>query len=334
MRSLSVILPTYNRRNLLDLVLHGLSKQSFRDFDVIVVVRPANDGTEDLVAQYRNTLDIKTVFQKTGYVTNALNLGLRVATGDIIDFLDDDAVPAEDLLQRHVEAYEKLDIAGVAGDVVSSKLCNGKLEAVHEKEESPFLYPLSRLGLSLWNKPLPGAQGHFTYVTKSGYVASLGNMAYWRKNGSIKSFLGMGANMSVLRKAIVGFNFQDQSKLGAGWEQILAWYIWKQGYTLIFDPKAKVFHVTHGETLSRELSGRKKAAFQTEMELLFYRLYGKEKGLSVMYRLVSLMYDSMLALKKKELRCLRGKFEGNVLGFRQFLRGTFKSSYDRLLILR
>jgi glycosyltransferase involved in cell wall biosynthesis len=297
---------------------------------VIVVIKRVDDGTEDLVKSYRGTLDVKTVFQEEGHVTSALNLGLRAAKNDVVVFLDDDAIPSDDLLEKYAETYEHLNVGGVAGDVVSSRLCNGKVVALHEKEETPFMYPFSKIGFFLWDKPLPGAGGHFVYITKSGYVASLGNMAYWRKRRPISSFLGMGANMSVLRRAIEGFAFEESWILGTGWEQTLAWHIWKQGYDSIFNPSAKVFHITHGETLSRKLSSRKTALFQAESELLFYRLYGKEASLSVTHRLVAVTYRTALALKKKELHRVRGIIDGNIIGLKRFVLGKLGSSYDCL----
>lgn len=332
-RFFSVVLPTHNRRNLLRLVLDALCKQSYSRFSVVLVIKPSNDGTEDLAEQYRNKLRMKVIFQERGYVTEALNLGLENAKGDVIGFLDDDAIPAPDWLRIHAETYRQFDVAGVAGDVIPAKICRGKLEALCEKGEPPFLYPLSKIKYSLWNKPLRGADGsgtsgYFVYITRSGNLGSIGNMAYWRGRGLIRSFLGMGANITVLRKAIEGFVFDNSWVLGAGWEQLLAWYIWKSGFDLVYNPKAKVFHVTHGQTLSRALSSKKATLFQAEKELLFYRLYGKEKSLSTLCHLISLFYRSMEALKKKELYRLRGVVKGNIIGFKWLILSRFGLKYD------
>lgn len=301
------------------MVLDGLSRQSYQNFNVIIVIKRANDGTEEMIERYKKGLDIRTILQQKGHVMEALSLGLREATGDFIGFLDDDAIPAPDWLKNHAETYEQLDVAGVAGDVISSKIQDGKPLPLHESEEHPFFYPLSRIGFCAWDKPLPKTEGYFMYITRSGYVAHFGNMAYWRKRRMVRSFLGMGANITVSRSTIKDFTFEDTRILGACWEQILAWHIWKKGFTMVFNPKPKVFHVIHGETLSRALSDRKIAQFQEETELLFYLLVEKEKGLSITHRSISVILRSMLALKKKELPRLRGIARGNIIGFKRYV---------------
>jgi glycosyltransferase involved in cell wall biosynthesis len=326
----SIILPTYKRHKLLRLVLEGLSRQSYSKFNVIIVVKPSDHETVNLVREYRNRLEITMVFQRMGYITEALNLGLKNAIGDIIGFIDDDAIPAVDWLQKHVETYRRFDVKGVAGDVIPIVINKGKVKVLCEKEETPFMYPLSKVGYMLWNKPLPKADGYFIYITKSGDIASIGNMAYWRKTGPVRSFLGMGANMTVLREAISGFAFDSSWILGAGWEQILAWWVWKNGGHLVYNSEAKVFHVVHGQTLSRHLSYKKATLFQTEKELLFYRLYGKEQNLSMVYHLISLLYKSALALKKKEQHRLKGIINGNIIGFKWLVLGRLSLNYNVL----
>jgi hypothetical protein len=47
-----------------------------------------------------------------------LNLGLKSTTYSVIGFLGGGAIPATEWLEKHAEAYESFDIAGVAGDVI------------------------------------------------------------------------------------------------------------------------------------------------------------------------------------------------------------------------
>jgi glycosyltransferase involved in cell wall biosynthesis len=318
----SVIVPTYKRRELLRLVLDGLSRQSYVNFEVLVVVKPANDGTESLVESRRGELDIKLVIQQDGYVNSALNLGMKTARGNVFAFLDDDAVPGVDWLQKHAETYQTIDVAGVAGDAVSSQLVDGRAEPLVESSKRPFSRFFSRLSYATWEKPLPNTEGYFVYVTCGGAVSLLGNYAYWRSQGKLlKSFLGMGANLTVLRKALHGFRFDSSWISGARWEQLLAWHIWKNGGSMVFNPRATVFHLVHGQTLSRGLSAKKAALFQAENELLFYRLYKKEKALSNVCHVITLLHRFLAMLKNRDLPRLRGIVAGNVIGVRRLMFG-------------
>jgi glycosyltransferase involved in cell wall biosynthesis len=327
----SVILPTYKRREMLRLVLEGLSRQSYSNFEVLVIVKPANDGTETLVESYRGKLDVRLIIQQEGFVTSALNLGMKNAKGNAFAFIDDDAVPAPDWLQRHAKTYEALDVVGVAGDAISSRLVNGIVEPLVEAAIRPFSKVLSRLSYAAWEKPLPNAEGYFIYVTCGGAVSLVGNYAYWRSRGtSVKSFLGMGANLTVLRKAVRDFFFDQGWVSGSRWEQYLAWHIWRSG-DMVFNPRAVVFHLIHGQTLSRDLSAKKATLFQAENELLFYRLYGKEKSLSHICHGVTVLHRIFAMLKNRDLPSLRGVVAGNLIGLKRLL---VRSAGTDVLVLR
>jgi glycosyltransferase involved in cell wall biosynthesis len=316
----SVILPTYKRRELLRLVLEGLSYQSHPSFEVLAVVKSTNDGTENLIENYRAKLDIRLITQQTGYVTDALNLGMKNARGNAFAFIDDDAIPAPDWLERHAETYEALDVAGVAGDAIPSRLVNGKPKPSIETAKVPFSRFLSRLSYSTWEKPLPNTQGYFIYVTCGGAVSLVGNYAYWRNRGmTVNSFLGMGANLTVLSKAIQSFSFDCSWISGSRWEQFLAWHIWRSGGRLVFNPTATVFHISHGQTLSRDLATKKAKLFQAENELLFYRLCGKEKSLSHICHGITVLHRIFAMLKNKDLQRLNGVIVGNSIGIRRLI---------------
>jgi glycosyltransferase involved in cell wall biosynthesis len=317
----SVILPTYKRRELLRLVLDGLSNQSYSNFEVLVVVKPANDGTERLVESYQGKLDVRLIIQREGYVTGALNLGMKNARGNAFAFLDDDAIPAFDWLQRHAETYNALSVDGVAGDAIPSRLVHGKFDILSETAKLPFPRFFSRLSYSTWEKPLPKTEGYFFHVTCGGAVSSIGNFAYWRSRGKIvNSFLGMGANLTVLRTAVHGFSFDRSWISGSRWEQLLAWHIWKNGGRMVFNPKAIVFHLVHGQTLSRGLSAKQAALFQAENELLFYRLWGKEKSLSHLCHVISVLHRFLAMLKNKDIPRLHGVVVGNWIGVRRLTK--------------
>ncbi|MFX1537831.1 MAG: glycosyltransferase family 2 protein, partial [Promethearchaeota archaeon] len=245
---LSVLIPTYKRGHMIKHVFEGLKSQTCKDFEVVVVLKPSGDGSENIIQKYRKWLNIILIIQKTGYIVDALNLGLKYVKGRIIVFLDDDAVPFPDFLQRHLEAYSQANVAGVAGDVVPAKLnvrgitpINGELSEIIPRNH-PFL---DRIARKVWNKPIEGLEGYLVYISKSGvveYNCAVSHFAYYQ---TVKSLLGMGANMSVLSKAIEDFRFPSSWILGLSWEQFLGWYIWKKGYNIFFTPKAKIHHIAH-----------------------------------------------------------------------------------------
>jgi glycosyltransferase involved in cell wall biosynthesis len=308
--------------------LEGLRRQTFRDFDVVVVLKPSGDGSEEVVEKYGKWLSVDLVLQRRGYVVDALNLGLERVKGDIVAFLDDDAIPFMDWVEKHVKSYEEYEnVGGVAGNVVPARLCGGKPVKVGNGV-SHIIHPFRRLTFlesvfrSVWNVPLEGMEDYLVYISKAGVVEYSPKVSDVAWHMPVKSLLGMGANMSVLSKAIRGFRFPSHWVLGLAWEQFLGWHLWKKGYNLIFNPKASVYHIEHGETLTRNVRSNKKNLLRcVEHYLLFYRLYGLEPKLSRMHRIVWLIFSSLVSLKKlcmdKELQqvvWLKGRLYSELIG--------------------
>jgi len=105
--------------------------------------------------------------------------------------------------------------------------------------------------------------------------------------------------MSILSKAAEDFKFTKSWVLGLSWEQFLGWYLWKKGYNIVFNPKVKVYHIIHGQTLTRNIIDKRRETLKRiENNLLFYRLSGVESQLSKMHRVTYLAFASLVDLKK------------------------------------
>jgi glycosyltransferase involved in cell wall biosynthesis len=91
---LSVIIPTRNRCNLLERAIESVQKQEDIKLEIIIINDASNDNTleflEDLSHIYSNVKYINTTKAVGG--SKARNLGINIATGHYIAFLDDDDV--------------------------------------------------------------------------------------------------------------------------------------------------------------------------------------------------------------------------------------------------
>ena len=92
-RSVSVVISTNGRAASLAKTLAALSWQTYRHFEVCVVTGPQRDGTHDLVAHYVGTGRIKSAPCEAANLSRSRNIGIRLAAGDLIAFIDDDAIP-------------------------------------------------------------------------------------------------------------------------------------------------------------------------------------------------------------------------------------------------
>jgi glycosyltransferase involved in cell wall biosynthesis len=340
--SVSVLVPTYKRASLLSYVLAALEKQTYKDFDVVVILKPSGDKTEEIVEEFKKSLKMTVIVQEKGYVVDAMNLGLENVRGDITVFLDDDAIPFPDWIQNLVSTYSQPNVGGVAGGVIPAflnernlMLIDGEVSGIIS-DNKPFL---DAIGRKIWGCPLKGLDDYFVYISKAGVVDYTFRMKNHASQKVTKSLLGMGANMSVSTEAIRGFRFPNSWILGWGFEQFLAWHLWKKGYCLFYNPNARVHHLVHGQTLSRNIADfRKQLLREAEVQLLFYRLYGLEKDLSIMHRISWIIYRTLFILKNAQsLReafvLLKGMIIGNIMGCKLLISNKYGLKYDLLFEL-
>ena len=103
---LAVVIPTYQRRQLVLSCLDALNVQeSSESFEVIVVVDGSTDGTAATVLERRWRFPIHVLEQPNQGQAVARNRGAAASTADIILFLDDDMESAPGLIAAHLDAY-------------------------------------------------------------------------------------------------------------------------------------------------------------------------------------------------------------------------------------
>jgi len=68
---ITVVIPTYKRAEILPYLLSALKRQTYRNFDVVFVVKPSGDGTEEILRQASSSLKITVVVQTRGHIVDA-----------------------------------------------------------------------------------------------------------------------------------------------------------------------------------------------------------------------------------------------------------------------
>lgn len=108
--NLSVVIATRNRcKNLLQ-CLEALAQQTYpaMQFEVLICGGGSIDGTGDRVQCVQVPYRLEYLSQDSWGFAAARNMGIRHAHGGLILFLDENVLPAPDLLERHVQAHERL----------------------------------------------------------------------------------------------------------------------------------------------------------------------------------------------------------------------------------
>src|SRR5215218_2268896 len=119
MPRVSVVIPTFRRREALLRLLDALGRQSLpaTEFEVIVVVDGSDDGSREAAEALSTPYALRVLWQENRGRSAARNVGLGVARGELVVMLDDDMVPAPHLLTEHARAHESGDAVAVMGAV-------------------------------------------------------------------------------------------------------------------------------------------------------------------------------------------------------------------------
>lgn len=212
--TISVIVPTYNRVEVLLNCMQGIEKQTRYPDEIIVVVRNTDENTlNQLSAISIKNLKI-VLIEQTGVIA-ALNFGIEKSTGSIVVLTDDDTVPHKNWLEK-IEKYYLTEprVGGVGGrDIVHSR-----------------------------GKPIPAAKEKVGIIKPYGRI--IGNHHIGTGNAREVDIL-KGANMSFRKDALIGLKFDEKLK-GTGAqvynEMEISLSVKKKGWKLIYDPQLCVDH--------------------------------------------------------------------------------------------
>jgi glycogen(starch) synthase len=114
--SFSIVINTLERATLLAKTLDSLRWLKYRGrFEVIVVNGPSTDHSEDVIASWLPS--IRTARCPVANLSVSRNIGICMARGDIVAFIDDDAIPHPEWLEHLARAYDSPAV-GAAGGLV------------------------------------------------------------------------------------------------------------------------------------------------------------------------------------------------------------------------
>jgi glycosyltransferase involved in cell wall biosynthesis/GT2 family glycosyltransferase len=116
---ISVVICTYNRAKYLESCIKSLKNQTYSNFEIIVVNGPSTDETNRILERYPKIKLIKQ--DKLNGLSFARNLGIEASNGEIIAFIDDDAVADENWIEYLIKGYVDESVGGVGGLVRSPK---------------------------------------------------------------------------------------------------------------------------------------------------------------------------------------------------------------------
>lgn len=164
----SIIIATLNNQNTIEINLKSIEKQSYRDYELIVVDGNSKDRTLEIIKNY-NFENIKIKSQLGNGVYNAFNEGIKISLGEIIIILNaDDFFHDENALKKINDEFEKDKNLKLL--MTNIKIINDKNEIVRIYKNNFFEKYLFYFG---YMPPHPGI-----FIKKEIY----NNYGYYKEN--------------------------------------------------------------------------------------------------------------------------------------------------------
>jgi GT2 family glycosyltransferase len=225
LNSLSVVIPTWNGRDLLEKYLPSViaAARFHRDNEIIVVDNASSDGTAAIVRERFPTVRLLAMDTNLGF-GGGNNAGVAAAANDIVVVLNNDMRVESDTFERLLEGFHSSpDVFAVSAQIFFSDpskrreetgLTEGSFGAGlfrvgHVAEETPGLYP--------------------------AFYAGGGSSAYDRRK-----YLELGGFQTLFHP----FYIEDTD---------LSYAAWKRGWQVLYQPRAVVFH-EHRGTIGKHFS--------------------------------------------------------------------------------
>ncbi|MCK5471786.1 glycosyltransferase family 2 protein [Candidatus Gracilibacteria bacterium] len=231
----SVIIPTFNRAEILRRNLNLLATQTFDDFEVVVIDDGSTDETLRLLREFEKKVEFPLRFltQKNSGQGVARNQGIKISAGEILLFLGDDMLPLPNLLEKHAEFHDSHPADNFA--------CFGLVRWHPEIRISKFMKWLERSGVQFKFQDL-------------------------KENSETDFWRFYTANIS-LKKSFLGKERFNENFSGWGFEDAeIGLRLQKKGMKLLFSPEAIAQHfhkISAGSLADRQLAaGRNAVKFQ------------------------------------------------------------------------
>jgi len=266
MLSLSIIIPTRNRANILAEALRRLQAQdvSVENFEVIVIDDASVDGTDIMLERKTRSMpnliwrrvDRTAGSKATAYISHRRNLALELARGRVIVSIDDDCFVRPDFLRLHLAGHESRSPRLITGPIIDVRAFPSDLA------------PETLKGKGWHNNPIPGG------------------------------------NFSVLRELLLKAGGFDENFIHYGWEDLeLYERLRNHGVARVFNAQLPVFHYKPDDFDTDFATRIRREIHRGAMGAYFYSLHprfviGIQTKQHPVLRMLAHGMDSFLGLRK------------------------------------
>ena len=245
---LSIMIPTMGRSEPLEKCLESLLKQTYKNFEVVVIDGEKKSPVSSLIKKFSKNIKFKYDVQKEKGIVAAIQQGFDLAEGEFFLRTDDDIVATPNWLEEIVKTFAKdKKIAGVTGPTSMPKELhkNRDLNRFIDKMKNGEDFFWKLVGKFYFNYLMEGKPFVVGRIFKSGAL-SVGGPYYQpqKKDKEIIVDYLESCNWTVKRNLILKLGGFDANFSGVGeyFENDTTTKIKKMDYKLVFNPKAQISH--------------------------------------------------------------------------------------------
>ncbi len=157
MAKISVVIPVYNSEKYIEKCIKSLVNQTLKDIEIICVNDGSSDNSRKLLENFADSR-IKIIDKKNGGQSSARNIGLDIAQGEYIGFIDSDDWVDADYYEKLYNAAKKYDADIAMADFIRTGSKKHKIrlnlteEKIYEKIENKIKAANALKEGCIWNK--------------------------------------------------------------------------------------------------------------------------------------------------------------------------------------
>lgn len=187
----SIIIPTFNQSHFLQSALKSVFNQTFKNFEIIVIDNYSTDLTSEVIREYKNKIIYKKIRNK-GIIAKSRNIGIKLARGKWIAFLDSDDFWSKNKLK-----------------IIKNFIFNSKIDIICH---STWIIESEKKKIKLWSYG-PYKKNFYKYLLKYGNKFST-SASLVKKNFLDKSKITFNEDRRFITSEDYSF-FMNLAKLNA-----------------------------------------------------------------------------------------------------------------------
>jgi glycosyltransferase involved in cell wall biosynthesis len=208
---ISIITPSYNQARFIERTIKSVLNQDYNDFEYIIIDGGSTDGTIEILKKYSDKINWKS--EKDNGQTNAINKGLKIATGEIVAYLNSDDTYKTNALSAVADFFQKNhDIKWVTGKCKIINANDKEIRKLITLYKNLFLkkYSFPKLlsenfisqPATFWRREL---HEEFGYLNEAEYYAM--DYDFWVR-------IGKKYPAGIINKYLANFRYYSNSKTG------------------------------------------------------------------------------------------------------------------------